>query len=295
MTFAHDTPGSHPDQAALHALDLDALLAHVTSAAHHAAEFLAEMARDRSRLAWQEKSGTDFVSEADLGAEARLRERLLDGQSTPGVPAHIRATMLAEEGSPDAASARGLVYVVDPLDGTTNFLHGFPWYAVSVGVLLDGEPIVGVVLNAATGELFQAMRGRGATRDGAPIRVSDIDDPRRALLATGFPFKDEKHIAPYIAALPEIMAGTSGIRRPGAAALDLCDVACGRFEAFWELQLQPWDFTAGALIAREAGAVVTDIRGDALPVGEPSSMLAGNPALHAWLLPRLVPTHAALD
>jgi myo-inositol-1(or 4)-monophosphatase len=272
--------------------DLDALLAHVTSAARHAADLLVAMSRERSRLRWTEKSGTDFVSEADLGSEARLRERLLSGGPTPGVPDGVPVAMRAEEGSPHETASRGLVYVADPLDGTTNFLHGFPWYAVSVGALLDGEPVVGVVLNVATGELFEAARGRGATRNGEPIGVSTITDPRRALLGTGFPFSDAAQVAPYLTALPPILTATAGIRRAGAAALDLCDVACGRFEAFWELRLAPWDFAAGALIAREAGARVTDMRGAELQMRH-SSMLAGNPAMHAWLLPRLEPSLAA--
>ena len=264
----------------------------MTAAVRDAAGFLVEAARDRGRLNWTEKSATDFVSEADLGSEARLRARLLPGGPTPGVPAHMRVALRAEEGSPDEASTHGLVYVADPLDGTTNYLHGFPWYAVSVAALVDGETVVGVVLNAATGELFQAVRGRGATRDGAPIHVSAITNPQRALLATGFPFSDRAQIAPYLATLPEIMASTSGIRRAGAAALDLCDVACGRFEAFWELRLAPWDFAAGALIAGEAGAVVTDMHGRPLEM-RASSMLAGNAAMHAWLLPRLAPSLSA--
>lgn len=228
----------------------------------------------------------DFVSEVDLASEARLRARLLGLSRTPGVPADVAVTMMAEEGSPDAATQHGLVYVCDPLDGTTNFLHGFPWYAVSVAALLDGVPVAGVVLNAATGELFAATRGGGATRDGTPIRVSTIDAPRRALLATGFPFGRHEEIAPYLAALPPIMAATSGIRRAGAAALDLCDVACGRFEAFWEMRLSPWDFAAGALICAEAGGVVTDMRGGPLRV-EATSVLAGNPAMHAWVRERV--------
>ena len=260
----------------------------MTGAARDAAAFLREMARDHTRLAWREKSGTDFVSEADLGAEARIRERLLAPGPTPGVPAGIPVTMLAEEGSPDASATRGLVYVVDPLDGTTNYLHGFPWYAVSVAALLDGEAVAGVVLNAATDELFEAVRAGGATRNGSRTRVSIITDPQRALLATGFPFGRREEIAPYLAALPPIMAATSGIRRAGAAALDLCDVACGRFEAFWELRLAPWDFAAGALIAAEAGALVTDMRGAPLAMRH-SSMLAGNPTMHEWLRERLVP------
>ena len=136
----------------------------MVDAARHAAAFVAEGARRRATLAWQEKSGVDFVSEVDLGSEARLRERLLGLPRTPGVPAGVAVTMMAEEGSPDASTSHGLVYVCDPLDGTTNFLHGFPWYAVSVAALHDGVPVAGVVLNAATGELFAATRGGGATR-----------------------------------------------------------------------------------------------------------------------------------
>jgi myo-inositol-1(or 4)-monophosphatase len=200
--------------------------------------------------------------------------------------------MLAEEGSPDASSTHGLVYVVDPLDGTTNFLHGFPWYAVSVAALLDGETIAGVVLNAATGELFEATRGGGATRNGARIGVSTITEPARSLLATGFPFRDAAQIGPYLAALPELMASTSGLRRAGAAALDLCDVACGRFEAFFELRLAPWDIAAGLLICREAGATCTDMFGRPAEVRH-TSLLVGNPAMHAWVRERLGPALVA--
>ena len=277
-------PGRGPEQPddALAA----ALLAQVVGAARDAAEFIRERTADRAALDWHAKSPTDFVSAVDVGAEARIDAWLRrdDARIHRGRP----ITIIAEESTPDTRPGDGVTYVVDPLDGTTNFLHGFPWYAVSIAALVDGRPAVGVVLNVATGELFAAARGRGATRDGAPIRVSTIADPARALLGTGFPFRDAAHVGPYLDALPAIMTATSGLRRAGSAALDLCDVACGRFDGFWELRLGPWDFAAGALIAAEAGAVVTDMRGAPLETRH-SSMLAANPAMHAWLLEKLEP------
>src|SRR6185369_15400958 len=166
---------------------------------------------------------------------------------------HPDAGILAEEGSPKAETdGRKLVFVADPLDGTTNFLHGFPWYAVSIAAVVNGQQQAAVVLNVPTGELFTAVLNGGARRAGQAIRVSTISDPGRALVGTGFPFKDREGIAPYMDVLPRLMEGTAGLRRAGAAALDLCDVACGRFEAFWEYRLAPWDVAAGILIIREA-------------------------------------------
>ena len=196
---------------------------------------------------------------------------------------HPDARMLAEELSSSTESRHGLVFVADPLDGTTNFLHGLPWYAVSIAALIDGEIMAGVVLNAATGELFSTTKGGGARRNGQPIAVSKIDDPIRSLIGTGFPFKEGSPIDEYLRMLPRIMRATSGIRRPGAASLDLADVACGRFEAFWEMKLAPWDIAAGILLIREAGGVITDFSGAPCPVDH-TSVVAGNPAMHAWLL-----------
>jgi myo-inositol-1(or 4)-monophosphatase len=175
------------------------------------------------------------------------------------------------------------VFVVDPLDGTTNFLHGFPWYAVSIGAQVDGALAAGVVLNAANGELFTATAGGGARMNGQPIRVSEIDEPSRALIGTGLPFKGGEMVDEYLRMLPRIMKESAGIRRPGAASLDLTDVACGRFDGFWELTLAPWDIAAGMLIIREAGGVVTDLRGGTCPV-EHTGLVAGNPKMHEWLL-----------
>jgi myo-inositol-1(or 4)-monophosphatase len=176
-----------------------------------------------------------------------------------------------------------LVFVVDPLDGTTNFLHGFPWYAVSIGALVDGVLTAGVVLNIANGDLFTAVEGNGARRNGQPIQVSKITDPIRALVGTGFPFKYGDQVNEYLKGFGAVMRETAGVRRAGSAALDLADVACGRYEAFWELMLSPWDIAAGMLLVREAGGVVTDLTGAPARVAH-TGIIAGNSTLQPWLL-----------
>ena len=252
---------------------------------------LRRYAADRGALAWEAKGRTDFVSVADRAAEDAVRETIL--------AALPDAAILGEEGSPDVSLARGVAFVVDPLDGTTNFLHGYPWYGVSVGALVHGAPTVGVVRNVPTGELFTATAGGGAFRelpDGRRTRlaVSAERDPARALLGTGLPFKHAHHVEPYVRSLPRILGAVAGVRRAGAAVLDLCDVACGRFDAFWELELAPWDMAAGIVIAREAGAIVTDLDGAPARVGT-GPIVAGNPAMHAWLLEQLRETAAMLN
>ena len=217
-------------------------------------------------------SEIDVASEKAIGAV--IRER------------HPDARLLAEELSSSNTDRAGLLFVADPLDGTTNFLHGFPWYAVSVAALVDGESVAGAVLNAANGDLFTATAGGGARRNGQPISVSAITDPIRSLIGTGFPFKQNSPVDEYLRVLPRIMTTTSGIRRPGAAALDLADVACGRFEAFWELSLAPWDIAAGLLLVREAGGIATDLTGAPAEVKH-TGLVVGNPAMHAWLLAQL--------
>ena len=196
-----------------------------------------------------------------------------------GAPA---ARILGEELSPDATLDADTLFVVDPLDGTTNFLHGYPQYAVSIALVIGGTTAAAVVRNVVSGETFSAVLGEGAARDGAPIAVSRISDPSLSLVGTGIPFRTPDQLAPYLRQLEAVARATAGVRRAGSAALDLCDVACGRFEAFWELTLSPWDFAAAALIIREAGGVVTTVGGDALPLGA-SSVLAGTPSMHAWL------------
>lgn len=259
--------------------DKRALLATCVAAAAKAADIIRAGAAKRDSLQWETKSQADFVTAVDRDAEHALADAIRGR--------HADARLMAEEGSPDLEGLQGLVFIADPLDGTTNFLHGFPWYAVSIAAVVDGELTAGVVLNAATGELFSATAGGGARRSGQPITVSKIADPRHALLGTGFPFKpDNPHTARYLEILPRVMLQTAGLRRAGAAALDLADVACGRFDAFWEMTLAPWDISAGILLIREAGGVVTNLDGAPCPIAH-TSVVAGNPAMHAWLLDKL--------
>lgn len=196
---------------------------------------------------------------------------------------HADARILGEELSPTMTDRHGLVFVADPLDGTTNFLHGFPWYAVSIAAMVDGELGAGVVLNVANGELFTATAGGGARLNGQPIAVSSITDPARSVIGTGFPFKGDEHVDEYLLMLPRIMRETAGIRRPGAASLDLACVAAGRFEGFWEITLAPWDIAAGILLIREAGGIITDLAGAPAQVAH-TGLITGNPATHAWLM-----------
>ena len=242
-----------------------------------AGEVIRAAAATLNEVRWEVKGPADFVSEVDRSAERVLAGIIAER--------HPDAVLIAEEGTPGAVAAH-LTFVADPLDGTTNFLHGFPWYAVSIAALVDGVPVAGAVLNAANGELFTAVAGGGARRSGQAISVSKITEPARALLGTGFPFKHREGIAPYMSVMPRIMEQTAGLRRPGSAALDLCDVACGRFDAFWEYRLAPWDVAAGILIIREAGGIVTDFDGRPAPIAH-GPIAAGNPTMHAWLLEQL--------
>jgi myo-inositol-1(or 4)-monophosphatase len=250
------------------------------AAAVRAAEVIRAAAARLGDVKWEQKGPSDFVSQVDRDAEAALSAVIKER--------HPGATIMAEEGSPRAehGSSREPLFVADPLDGTTNFLHGFPWYAVSIGALVNGRTEAAAVLNVPTGDLYTAVLNGGARRGGQAIRVSTISDPTRALIGTGFPFKHREGIPPYMEVLPRLMEGTAGLRRAGSAALDLCDVACGRFEAFWEYRLAPWDVAAGILIIREAGGVVTDLDGRPAEVKQ-GPIVAGNPVMQAWLLEQL--------
>lgn len=257
-----------------------ALLEAAVAAARRAAEVIRRHSTPeaRARLEWREKSATDFVTRVDTAAEEAIADALL--------AAHPDAALVGEELSPnvlDAALGTRLAFVVDPLDGTTNFLHGFPWYAVSIAAITNGRLAAGVVLNVCTRETFTATAGGGAHRDGAPMRVSRIAEPSRALVGTGFPFREIHELERYQRHFAAVARHTAGMRRAGSAALDLADVACGRFDAFWELSLAPWDVAAGILLVREAGGIVTDDRGRDAPVAF-GPIVAGNPSMHRWML-----------
>lgn len=263
--------------AATHA-ERRALLATCVAAAVRGAEVIRGFGQRRVSLEWEEKARADFVSAVDRASEeaigAIVRAR------------HPDAQIVGEELAPELGALSGVTFVADPLDGTTNYLHDFPWYCVSIAALVDGEPAAGAILNVPTGELFTATAGGGARRSGQPIAVSRIDAPRRALIGTGFPFRRAEEVEPYVRVMADVMREVAGLRRPGSAALDLADVACGRFDAFWELRLAPWDVAAGILLVREAGGLVTDLQGEAARVGH-GPIVAGNPAMHAWLLGRV--------
>jgi myo-inositol-1(or 4)-monophosphatase len=254
------------------------LLGAAVAAARVAADYVRSREIDRAQLEIREKQAADFVSDVDTGAETRIRE-VLDGM-VPG------SLVVGEEMSPTASTAGDTVFVVDPLDGTTNFLHGFPAYSVSIGAMSEGAVVAGVVLNIPYGDLYTATIGGGSFHNGEAMHVSSISQPNRALVGTGFPFKNLEFIERYVAQFERITRAQSGIRRAGSAALDLAWVAAGKFDAFWELRLAPWDIAAGLLLVREAGGRVTDLEGgDIVPAHTP--VVATNGHLHEWLLETL--------
>jgi myo-inositol-1(or 4)-monophosphatase len=220
------------------------------------------------------KGSRDFVTGVDRTAERMVSAVLLAAEPD--------SRIVGEELQPEIVTG-GLVWIVDPLDGTTNFLHEFPSYAVSVAGAIDGVLEVAAVVSVPTGDTYTASRGGGAWLGERRLTVSAIEDPAFALIGTGFPFKDTSRLAEYLEQFGRVAGRTSGIRRPGAASLDLADVAAGRFDGFWEQSLSAWDIAAGTLLIREAGGVVTDLRGRDIGI-EHTGLVAGNPVIHQWLL-----------
>lgn len=258
------------------------LLTICTRAARAAASHIAASANRIDSIDWTAKSPTDFVSEVDIAAEGLILDVF-----RAELP---EASFLAEESGaekPLETLAKGLTVVVDPLDGTTNFLHGYPEYAVSIAVLSDSVPVAGVVFDVPGNELFTATRGGGTRLNGVVCRCSATTNPQRALVGTGFPFKDPADIPHYQQQMAKVMAAVSGIRRPGAASIDLASVASGRFDVFWEEWLAPWDYAAGLLLVQEAGGLVTGLSGQELNILTPGGVLAGGSAMHSWLLETL--------
>ncbi len=218
---------------------------------------------------------SDLVTEADREAEAAIRAFLLGR--------HPDHAFLGEE---EGASGKGRYrWIVDPLDGTVNFAHRFPFFAVSVALEKDGELLLGVVLDVVHDELFTAVRGQGAFLNGTRIRVSETDDLRRSLLATGFPY-DVDRVPEAVEYFRRVLALGIPVRRPGAAALDLAYVAAGRIDGFWEMKLNPWDVAAGVLLIQEAGGRVSDLKGRTYRLDGPT-IVASNGRIHAALLDRL--------
>ncbi|HXZ48030.1 MAG TPA: inositol monophosphatase family protein [Usitatibacter sp.] len=222
-------------------------------AARKAGALISRAAFDVDKLTVRSKHRHDYVSEVDHAAEDAILGTLREAYPDHGV--------LAEESGARRAKAE-YVWVVDPLDGTTNFLHGFPQYCVSIALLHRGVPQQAVVLDPNRNELFTATRGAGAFLNDRRIRVSRTDKVEHALVGTGFPFKEVSHLDEYLRMFRNMTLACSGVRRPGSAALDLAWVACGRLDGFWEIGLSPWDMAAGALLVREAGGLVGDFEGE---------------------------------
>lgn len=229
--------------------------------------------RDRT-LEVAEKGAHDFVTAADHAAQHAIEQAL-----RARYPGH---RFLGEEGEQIALDLPEPTWIVDPLDGTTNFIHGYPVFGVSVACAIGGEVVAGAVLDVSRDELFSAARGAGATLGGTPIRVSDRNGLGGCLIATGFPFRRLPRLEHYLATFRSVLPKVAGIRRAGSAALDLAQVACGRFDGFWEEGLGPWDIAAGALLIDEAGGVVTDFVGGRRFL-ESGAIVAGGPGVHEVL------------
>jgi myo-inositol-1(or 4)-monophosphatase len=252
---------------------LESYLDAAVVAARAAASVIREGAATRAALVIERKNANDFVSAVDRGAERVIIDTL-----TARFPDHA---INAEESGEAGQSTH--TWLIDPLDGTTNFLHGFPHYCVSIALRVGEEVMVGVVHDPTSGRMFTAVRGRGAFLDGMRISVANRPGLREAMIGTGLPFRDWRYLDDYMASLRQIMQRCAGVRRPGAAALDLAYVAAGFLDGHWEKGLNPWDVGAGSLLIQEAGGVVTTFSGGDgfLDSGH---IVAGAPGVHAELV-----------
>jgi myo-inositol-1(or 4)-monophosphatase len=271
-----ETPVSGPttNEASSDRPILDDLAALATTLARQAGEAVNELRDDAVAGATTKSSPTDPVTEADRAAERIVVDGILAARPDDGI--------IGEEGT-ERTGTSGLDWSIDPIDGTTNYVYGIPAYAVSVAVGDASGTLCGTVYNPVTDELFEAVAGRGATLNGEPIEVAAPATLDAALVATGFGYLAERRrsqAAVVAGLLPEIR----DIRRFGSAALDLCAVACGRVDAYYEVGLNVWDFAAGALVAVEAGALCTDLDGGP---GSPEFLIAASPDLHPVLVERL--------
>jgi len=265
----------HRDTAAL----LEAMVAAARSAG-------AGLMQDRARahtLDVRRKSGADFFSEADLNAESTVRRML--AEAAPGFG------FLGEEGGLIAGSDPESTWIVDPLDGTTNFLRGMPTFAVNIALEQRGDIVAAVTFVPAMDEMFHARKGHGAFLNGEPIRVADGASIEDSVLAVGIPFGGKPKHDYFLREMRRLMPMVAGIRRLGAGAVDSAWVAAGRFDAYWEQSVSPWDMAAGALLITEAGGVVSDTAGRPLNI-RGGTFLGCAPKLHAALVEALAPEGA---
>jgi len=245
----HDGTGA-PKGHAMHPM-----LTTAVKAARRAGNIINRGARDLDLLTVSTKGPKDFVSEIDRAAEQAIVDTLLGTY-----PDHA---ILAEEGTARGENPSAEhVWIIDPLDGTTNFLHGFPQYCVSIALAHRGVVTQGVIYDPVRNDLFTGSRGRGAYLNDRRIRVSKRHHLRECLIGTGFPFRDGSYLDTYLEMMRAMIQHTAGIRRPGAAALDLAYVAAGFYDGFWEIGLNPWDVAAGSLLVLEAGGLIGNLAGE---------------------------------
>jgi myo-inositol-1(or 4)-monophosphatase len=249
------------------------LLNIAVKAARRAGNIINRATRNLDIVAFKEKAANDFVSEVDREAEEAIIRTLRDAY-----PDHA---ILAEESGASGDSEHQ--WIIDPLDGTTNFMHGFPQFAVAIAYRHKGVVTQGVIYDPSRNDLFTATRGRGAYLNDQRMRVSKRPHLRSSLIGTGFPFRQIAHLDAYMGILREVMEGSAGVRRPGAAALDLAYVAAGRLDGFWEFGLSPWDMAAGALMITEAGGLVSDLAGENHYL-DTGNIVCGNPKIFVELL-----------
>lgn len=248
-------------------------------AARSAGELILRYADKIGTLQINQKSKNDFASEIDRMAEQEIIQIIQSAY-----PDH---TILAEE-SGEHRGNEEFVWIIDPLDGTTNFLHGFPQYAVSIALMHKGKIEVATVFEPLRDELFTASRGGGAMLNNRRIRVTRQNSLKGALIGTGFPFKKQQHLDAYLGMFRALFVDSAGIRRAGAAALDLAYLAAGRLDGFWEIGLHQWDMAAGVLLVKEAGGVVTDFSFDDKFLTS-GNIIAGNPKMHQIIYQSIEP------
>jgi myo-inositol-1(or 4)-monophosphatase len=252
-----------------------ALITVMINAAEKAARRMRRDFGEVENLQVSKKGPADFVSAADLRAERILREELSHARPDYGF-------LMEESGASPANDGCERRWIVDPLDGTTNFLHGLPHFAISIALEERGELLAGVIYDPLKDETFAAEKGIGAYLNDRRIRVSSRSRMNEALIATGTPFKGHGDAPAFLAEIEAVMGETAGVRRWGTASLDLAYVAAGRFDGYWERDLSPWDIAAGIVLVREAGGFVSQIDGRAIRSDSPS-ILAGNDALQPVL------------
>ncbi len=257
---------------------MQALLNTAVKAALRAGDIAIRQLKHLDEIKVHSKSANDFVTQVDKAAEESIIDTI-----QKYYPDHA---FLAEESGNQGDSE--YTWIIDPLDGTTNFIHGLPIFAVSIALRIKGRLSVSVVYDPNRQEIFTAIRGRGAQVDGHKIRVSGRRYLEGALIGTGFPYRSHERMTSYLAMLEQVLLNTADVRRPGSAALDLANLAAGRLDGFWEFGLNIWDIAAGSLILREAGGLISELedKDDYLATG---NIVAGNPRVHDALKKLITP------